>query len=283
MRKVSMRTIEKANAWRYSRRNLNPQGTVSMKTSLFILAFALFQSSAFASTPKYLEPTKPLSADHSYFERNSDTDFWQMIGFYRAQETMSSCSVATVVMVVNSILHEKDKTNESELTRHGLARPAKDKKVLFKMVKNAKWDKATKNGGGGTTLAELTSNIRGTLTTYKIDADVTKFGGEKKDAPGLTEKEVEELLIKNEDSRKNYLVANFDQAILTGEYVSGASYGHIAPIGAYDKKNKRVLVLDPDRDWYEPYWVNLSQFVNALNSVDKGASTHRGLVFLELK
>ena len=38
---------------------------------------------------------------------------------------------------------------------------------------------------------------------------------------------------------------------LTGD--PEGNVGHFAPVGAFD--GKRVLVFDPDREWYEPYWV----------------------------
>jgi hypothetical protein len=45
----------------------------------------------------------------------------------------------------------------------------------------------------------------------------------------------------------------------------GGPYPHISPIGAYDKTNERVLVMDVDREWYEPYWVSDERLLLAMS------------------
>ena len=47
------------------------------------------------------------------------------------------------------------------------------------------------------------------------------------------------------------MIISFVQGILTGDPEGGA---HVATIGAYDEKRKLVLLFDPDREWYGPYW-----------------------------
>ena len=66
--------------------------------------------------------------------------------------------------------------------------------------------------------------------------------------------------------------------ILTGD--PEGSVGHIAPIGAYDAKKKRVLILDPDRKYYQPYWVPYEKLFDGINTTDSGNSKSRGLVIV---
>ncbi len=53
---------------------------------------------------------------------------------------------------------------------------------------------------------------------------------------------------------RDYILIHFLQDVVTE--AQGGPYPHISPIGAYDEASKRVLVMDVDREWYEPYWVS---------------------------
>jgi hypothetical protein len=85
---------------------------------------------------------------------------------------------------------------------------------------------------------------------------------------------VHDLLVENERSARDLLLANFDQGAYTGDEHAR----HIAPIAAYDASRHRVLVLDPDRGWYEPYWVPEDAFVAGLGTRDPASGKSRGLV-----
>jgi hypothetical protein len=76
-------------------------------------------------------------------------------------------------------------------------------------------------------------------------------------------KKLHEALVQNEKSADDYIVALFIQGRYTGD-PEGNHGGHFAPVGAYD--GKRVLILDPDREWYEPYWVSEEVFFEGMNA-----------------
>ena len=97
------------------------------------------------------------------------------------------------------------------------------------------------------------------------------------DLSPVTRDKVHNVLVENEKTAKDFIIANFIQGVYTGD----ADAGHIAPIAAFDTKTKRVLVLDPDRDWYEPYWVSEETFLKGMNTQDKNAGAkYRGLVWV---
>jgi hypothetical protein len=50
---------------------------------------------------------------------------------------------------------------------------------------------------------------------------------------------------------------------LTGDPEGG---GHVAVIGAYNAENRQVLILDPDREWYEPYWSPLESVFQSIKN-----------------
>jgi len=88
-----------------------------------------------------------------------------------------------------------------------------------------------------------------------------------------------EVLIQNEKSASDFLIANFDQKVFTDDSVAG----HVAPIAAYDAASRRVLILDPDRDWYEPYWVSDQILLEAMATLDPETGKMRGLVKISLE
>ena len=46
--------------------------------------------------------------------------------------------------------------------------------------------------------------------------------------------------------------------------------GHISPLGAYDEKADRFLILDVARYKYPPVWVKTSDLFDAMNTTDAG-------------
>ena len=69
-------------------------------------------------------------------------------------------------------------------------------------------------------------------------------------------------LTVNEASAEDQILVHFAQDVLTG--AAGGPYPHVSPIGAFDAGTGRVLVLDVDREWYEPYWVSAGLVVRAM-------------------
>jgi hypothetical protein len=39
-----------------------------------------------------------------------------------------------------------------------------------------------------------------------------------------------------------------------------------------------VLILDPDRQWYEPYWISVDTLLAGMATKDSGGTAYRGLV-----
>lgn len=78
----------------------------------------------------------------------------------------------------------------------------------------------------------------------------------------------------------NYLiVVNFLQSRLTGD--PEGAVGHLAPLAAYDDRQQAALLLDPDRDWYEPYWSPLPALTAAMATPDKEAGHMRGYLHIK--
>ena len=74
------------------------------------------------------------------------------------------------------------------------------------------------------------------------------------------------------------IALNFDGAPVYGQ----ADYGHFSPAAAYDANRDRVLVLDVDRGWHEPYWVPVDIMLAALATLSRKDGTPRGYLEVTL-
>jgi hypothetical protein len=143
-------------------------------------------------------------------------------------------------------------------------------------VNDDSWSKALGNGGHGVALDELKILAEKSLKAYGI----TNFTVEAvhADLSDASKALLHKTLIANEKSAKDFIIINFIQGIYTGD----APAGHIAPIAAYDTKHAKVLVMDPDRQWYEPYWVSEETLLKGMATKDDESSKTRGYIWIKL-
>lgn len=234
---------------------------------VFFLALTLLPAEAGKSKPKYGKNATPLALDSKYFQGAMKTDFWKLIPYYVPQHNPKSCGVASSIIVLNALLASE---------RNTAAASNIDVEEIFKLAPAYKKHTGTK--GKGFTLDELGE----TLTTLLEKApegpytvSVERFDGKDKKSEM---KRLEKQLAKNEKNPRDFILANFLQSVLTGD--PEGAVGHIAPIGAYDSKKKRVLILDPDRKYYQPYWVPYEKLFDAVNTTDPGPGLKRGLIVI---
>ena len=234
-----------------------------------LLIFALLSASALAENkPKYGHEATLLRKSHEYIEKHTAPDFWAMMPYYTAQQTGSACSVASVSMVINAARASQNLTADDELATQN---------NVLKKTADEEWTKAVGDKGGGRTLDQLGVEVEKAFKAYG-------FGNAKVDVIHVDDlstasrEKIHSALVENEKTAKDFIIANFIQGVYTGD----ADVGHIAPVAAFDTKTKRVLILDPDRDWYEPYWVPEDTFIKGMNTQDKlgGGGKFRGLVWV---
>lgn len=184
----------------------------------------------------------PLSQSNDFFRnsKNNAPDFWRLIPYYVPQITGGSCSVASVAMIVNGF------------ARSGRALKDADTIIrqsdLLDNVKQHPWKKRR-----GLSIEKLNVVLNESLKIYGISNGDTQMVQTSKNTPKAFD-EFRRVLEINEQSANDFLVVHYLQNVLTK--APGGPYPHISPIGAYDIKNRKVLILDVDRKWYEPYWVS---------------------------
>ncbi len=218
---------------------------------------------------KYAAETLPLSAPggRTYLKKAKATDFWRLISFYRDQPTGASCSATSLSMVLNALISQGTLTTE---TRYWKPIELTEKISLHNW--NARtFSKLGSLGKFGVSLAPFAEIISAALKEY-----APGHRAEALPAEDLTLAKLRTILSENEKSESDFLIANFEQKVFTADQ----NAGHIAPIGAFDSKTDRVLILDPDRDWYEPYWVSTSKLLEALKTQDSESGKLRGLIWI---
>lgn len=237
-----------------------------MRILPYLLIATLSCPLAFAG-PKYGKNTTPLSEDSGYLRIASKTDFWKLIPYYIPQHNDKACGVASSIIVLNALVAPERNTSEGKNV---------DVDELFKL--NPFYKKAVGTNGKGIMLDQLGdafTKVFEKMTDATYTATVERFDGK----PSKDElKRLEKLLAANEKNPQNFIVANFLQGVLTGD--KSGMVGHISPIGAYDAKKKKVLILDTDRKFYQPYWVKVDKLFDAINTTDPASSKKRGLIVL---
>jgi hypothetical protein len=235
--------------------------------SVMLLGVSVF---AFAAGPKYGPTAKRLYDSHRHIQSQKAPDFWALMPYYVHQQNGSSCSIASVTMVVNAARASQTLKSDDELFTQ---------KSLLSKLNDSIWSSGVGDKGHGVSLDEL-----GRLTLLAIRAagfdqasvEVVHIDPEDKKLKDRLHK----LLIANEKSDRDFLIANFLQSEFTGD--PEGAVGHISPIGSYDVQQKKVLILDPDRQYYEPYWVSEETFFKGMATKDVSATKYRGYVYVKL-
>jgi hypothetical protein len=222
-----------------------------------------------ASAPKYATHSVPLSFDFGYFRRAAAPDYWALSPYYVGQRDDVSCSLATTTMIVNS-------------ARRGLRLGSQETLVtqasLFDRVDSPVWRRGLAESGEGVTLDELARLTTRGLQAFGVVPRAVKISH----VAAPTESALRELratLLENEASPDDWVILNF----LAEAYVGTGDYGHFAPVGAYDAELQRVLVLDPDREYYEPYWVPDTVALAGMATSDSVTGTPRGYLYVDVR
>ncbi len=209
----------------------------------------------------------PITQANGYLRTGGAPDYWALSPFYIPQATGSACSVASVAMMVNAL--------------RGLPAPASERLVtqtsLLNAVGDESWKVAAAESGEGVSFAEFEGYVRKAVAAYGLQAEVEVF--RPRDNSPETLAELRRILAENERSADDIILLAFDQGTLTGD----ATVGHIAPLGAYDAAQRRVLVMDVDRQWYVPYWSSDEKLLEAMLKPDRADPTGSGLIRVRLR
>jgi hypothetical protein len=242
----------------------------SMKRAFITALMAVSVGSAAYAGPKYGPGATRLINTQEYVRKAKAPDFWAMMPYYLPQMNPRSCSLASVSMVANAARAHQDLTAADELvTQQG----------LLDKTKSELWKKAVGEGGEGVSLDQLGVLAKEAFKAYGM-TDVTVSVVHVDCVTTATAAALKKVLRENEKSSDDFIIANFLQSEFTGD--PEGAVGHFAPIAAYDEKHGKALVFDPDRQWYEPYWVSTETLLKGMATTDKTASKNRGYIYISL-
>jgi hypothetical protein len=218
--------------------------------------------------PKYGAGAVRLFDAREYLRTHEAPDFWALMPYYVSQPNDRSCSAASVAMLVNAV--RADRTLWAD-------EPLATVASVLENVDRHQWRDQLGPDGPGVTLDELAAIVRQILSIRGLKparVEVLRFPGESEDALAR----LRQVLIANEQSALDFVLVNFLQSVVTGDPEGNA--GHIAPVAAYDAEKRRILLLDPDRQWYEPYWVPEEMLLRAMATEDSASGQLRGLLYI---
>jgi len=89
----------------------------------------------------------------------------------------------------------------------------------------------------------------------------------------LSDETVKSELISNLKTKDDYVVINYKRSVLGQK-----GFGHISPLGAYDKKTDSFLIMDVNSSKYSWVWVSSKKLIKAMRTFDK--VTNRGYLLL---
>lgn len=176
----------------------------------------------------------------------------------------SSCSVASVVSVINTLLDIQRSGKFSPVTQH----------ELLNTVRAAHWKERMSSGGykgrRGLPLDVLEAVVRGSLDVYGIAYRSVEKHQTFKDRISARRNKIRlfQDLDRFEKQGDVILIAHFDQGSFLPEY----HIPHISPVGGFDPGTCQVTVLDVDTTQPYPYRVSLDTFY-------KGISYDYNLIF----
>jgi len=221
-----------------------------------------------SNKPKYGPEIILLAASHEYIQESPAPHYWEISPYYTAQETDSGCSLASATMIINAARSGKILSADDELaTQNG----------LLKRLQRREWKRALENNGPGVNLDQFRSLLASGLKAYGVER-FTIEAVHLSEPSETSRSRLVQKLDEFENTRKAFIVANFIQGVYTGD----AQVGHFAPIGAYDSKRQRVLIMDPDRQWYEPYWVSIDTFLKGMATFDQDSGNSRGYLLIRV-
>lgn len=245
-----------------------------MSIAAGVLLVLLCKSGDFAhAATKYGAFAEPLSArtHDAYFKKKPAPDFWALIPYYTGQTSGQQCSAASLVMVLNAMRVGKPLTADEPLITivTFLEKYVDAPYRKFMTLNLSTMDILAAIARGEMDRSVIGSKNLARILGFAIEKLELKKPETRVELVLIDRANIEksrrafhEALIKNEKSARDFIVlSSFVQGTLTSDPEGPP---HVAPIGAYDAEKRSVLILDPDREWYEPYWVSEDKVFEAI-------------------
>jgi hypothetical protein len=204
----------------------------------------------------------PMRMDHAYLRGAPDSAYWSIAPHLIQQATDCSCSLATAVMLLNTV-----RGREGHFRNAGPVSEAS----LLDQVGDAAWRAAVAEDGNGLSLTEFAAALERALLAYECagswSVGITPVTDADEAIAGLR------AALGAMENGAGFAAANFHLDLFYGD---GVDVGHFSPIGAYDSERDLVLMLDVYKKDYEPMWAPLPRLAKAMATVSRKTGEPRG-------
>jgi hypothetical protein len=188
-------------------------------------------------------------------ESQAKVDYFVLSEHFVTQDLQGFCGVASAVMVLNALQIEAPTTIKWSPYR------SFNQENVFNDPAN-KLHPAGDVSKGGMTIDQLADLLQchpaKATVVHAKDSSVEAFRAEA---------------AKNLATAGDFMIVNWDR-----KGVGMETMGHISPLGAYDAKADKVLIMDVARYKYAPHWVDTKMFFDAMNTPDLSSQSSRGWV-----
>jgi len=170
----------------------------------------------------------------------------------------SSCSVASVVSAVNTLLDDCNQLNGKPVTQHDLLNKVQAVHWKERMSKNGY------KGRRGLPLDTLGEVVKASLDTFEIpykSVEVIQTSLDEKKSETL-KKQLRSRLERFEKKGDCLIIAHFDQ----GTYLPELHIPHISPVGGYDAGTGEIVMLDVDPEQIYPYRISFDTFYSGIST-----------------
>ncbi|MEO7097466.1 MAG: phytochelatin synthase family protein [Polyangiales bacterium] len=188
-------------------------------------------------------------------ESQAKVDYVLLSEHFVTQDLQGFCGVASAVMVLNALKVQAPTTAKWDPYR------SFNQENVFNeaATKTHSADGVSKGGMTIDQLADLLQCHPAKATAvHAKDSSVDAFRAEA---------------AKNLATAGDFIIINWDRKGLGME-----TMGHISPLGAYDAKADKMLIMDVARYKYAPHWVDTKMLFDAMNTDDLSSQNSRGWV-----
>jgi Phytochelatin synthase len=210
----------------------------------------------------------PLRVDHAYLRGAPESAYWSIAPHLIQQATDSSCSLATAVMLLNTV-----RGCEGHLRSAG---PISEASLLDKLGDDF-WRVAVAQDGNGLSLTEFAAAMERALLSYECADGWRVVIAPVTDADAAVV-DLRAALTEMEQDAAGFAAANFHLDLFYGD---GVDVGHFSPVGAYDSARDLVLMLDVYKKDYEPMWAPLPRLAKAMATQSRKTGEPRGYALVK--
>jgi hypothetical protein len=209
--------------------------------------------------PQNLVDFQARQGQQYFLESKARAAYWPLASEFVTQKNGAFCGVASLVMVLN-----------------GLGIPAPD---VAHVGPYKAFNQDNVFNAATEAIVEQSKILQRGMTLDELAGLFGAFGVKAKvvHASQASLEEFREAARDYLSRERHFVLVNYLRAA-----IGQVRDGHISPLGAYDEKTDRFLILDVARFKYPPVWVEAKELFSAMSTIDHGnGNRSRGYVLVE--